>query len=251
MKKSILFCVMLLIFSCKEKSKTPIADVNSSQTQVLVVKYELQEMSLESHAQLGSDVVANFAPGKIKGLIGKTFIGNLEKGVFGGVYYFTDQVSLEAYLASELWEGIVAHPNLINFKTTTFSVASISDTSNGIAEKRKMATEEGDDIAKHLLVVNYELQEMSLIEHAQLGSDVVANFAPGKIKGLVGKTFIGNIEKGVFGGIYYFTDQDSLEAYLNSELWKGIVAHPNLVSFKTEIYMIAPISTISNGIPML
>ncbi len=154
-------------------------------------------------------------------------------------------------MASELWEGIVAHPNLINFKTTTFSVASISDTSNGIAEKRKMATEEGDDIAKHLLVVNYELQEMSLIEHAQLGSDVVANFAPGKIKGLVGKTFIGNIEKGVFGGIYYFTDQDSLEAYLNSELWKGIVAHPNLVSFKTEIYMIAPISTISNGIPML
>ena len=251
MKNSILCCLLLLAFSCKEKSKTATTDVKSPETQVLVVNYELQDMSLEEHAQLGNDVVGNFAPGKITGLIGKTFIGDLEKGVFGGLYYFTDQVNLDAYLDSELWKGIVAHPNLVNFKTTTYSVASISDTSNGVADKRKMATEEGDNTAKQLLVVNYELQEMSLEAHAQLGSDVVGNFGPGKITGLIGKTFIGNLEKGVFGGVYYFTDQVSVAAYLNSELWKGIVAHPNLVNFKTTIYMIAPMSTISNGVPML
>ena len=249
MKNIILVCLSLIIFSCKEKSETPITVINSLQTQVLVVNYELQEMSLEAHAQLGSDVVGNFAPGQIKGLIGKTFIGNPEVGVFGGVYYFTDQASVEAYLNSELWQGIVAHPNLVNFKTDTYSVASISDMSNGIADKRKMANEEAPNSAKQLLVVNYELQEMSLEAHAQLGSDVVGNFAPGKIKGLIGKTFIGNPEMGVFGGVYYFTDQASVEAYLNSELWKGIVTHPNLVNFKTDKYMIAPISIISNGVP--
>jgi len=38
---------------------------------------------------------------------------------------------------------------------------------------------------------------------------------------------------------------------LNSEFWQGIESHPNLVNFTKEIYGIAPISTISNGIPML
>ena len=251
MRNIILCCLLLIVFGCKEKRENPITDISSSPIQMLVVTYELQEMTLEAHAQLGSDVVSNFAPGKINGLIGKTFIGNLEKGVFGGVYYFTDQVSVEAYLDSELWKGIVAHPNLVNFTTETYSVASISETSNGVADKRKMANEEAANAANQLLVVNYELQEMSLEAHAQLGSDVVSNFAPGKINGLIGKTFIGNLEKGVFGGVYYFTNQVSVEAYLDSELWKGIVAHPNLVNFKTETYMIAPISIISNGVPTL
>jgi hypothetical protein len=251
MRNIILCCLLLIVFGCKEKRENPITDTSSTQIQVLVVTYELQEMTLEAHAQLGSDVVSNFAPGKINGLIGKTFIGNLEKGVFGGVYYFSDQVSVKAYLDSELWKGIVAHPNLVNFTTETYSVASISETSNGVADKRKMANEEAANAANQLLVVNYELQEMSLEAHAQLGSDVVSNFAPGKINGLIGKTFIGNLEKGVFGGVYYFTDQVSVEAYLDSELWSGIVAHPNLVNFKTETYMIAPISIISNGVPTL
>ena len=92
---------------------------------------------------------------------------------------------------------------------------------------------------------------MGLEAHAQLGSDVVGNFAPGKINGLIGKSFIGNLERGVFGGVYYFTDQQSVDAYLVSDLWKGIVAHPNLINFKTENYSIAPISSISNGLPSL
>ena len=102
-----------------------------------------------------------------------------------------------------------------------------------------------------VLVVNYELSEMTLEDHAKLGSDVVENFAPGKIDGLIGKTFIGNVDKGVFGGVYYFTSSASLGTYLESELWKGIVAHPNLVNFKTDAYGVAPLSVISNGVPIL
>jgi len=251
MRTTILSALLLILFGCTEKTESPTADTNDAQPQVLVVNYELEDMSLEAHAQLGSDVVANFAPGQIGGLVGKTFIGNLDNGVFGGVYYFTDQASVEAYLDSELWKGIVAHPNLVNFTAEAYAVASISSVSNGIADSRKMATDTSDGAASQLLVVNYELEDMSLEAHAQLGSDVVANFAPGQIGGLVGKTFIGNLDNGVFGGVYYFTDQASVEAYLDSELWKGIVAHPNLVNFTAEPYMIAPISKTSNGIPAL
>tara|TARA_B100000497_G_C7656950_1_gene395482 strand:+ start:1303 stop:1581 length:279 start_codon:yes stop_codon:yes gene_type:complete len=89
-------------------------------------------MTLEAHAELGAQVVSKFSPGKVNGLIGKTFIGNVDDGIFGGVYYFKNQVDLNSYLNSELWKGITTHPNLVNFKTDTYGVASISLISNGV-----------------------------------------------------------------------------------------------------------------------
>ena len=102
-----------------------------------------------------------------------------------------------------------------------------------------------------LLVVNYELQDMTLEEHSELGSGVVSNFSSWKINGLIGKTFIDNIDDGIFGGIYYFKNQVDLNSYLSSELWKGIDTHPNLANFKTDTYGVASISLISNGVPAL
>ena len=102
-----------------------------------------------------------------------------------------------------------------------------------------------------LLIVNYELKDMTLKEHAALGLEVVSNFSPGKIDGLIGKTFIGNVDNGIFGGVYFFKNQEDLNNYLNSELWKGIVAHPNLVNFKKDTYQVASISLASNGVPAL
>ena len=102
-----------------------------------------------------------------------------------------------------------------------------------------------------LLIVNYELKDMTLKEHAALGLEVVSNFSPGKIDGLIGKTFIGNVDNGIFGGVYYFKSQEELNNYLNSELWKGIVTHPNLVNFKKDTYQVASISLASNGVPAL
>jgi len=251
MKKIVLLLIAVLITSCKSEVKAPKANMTTSKMRVLTVKYELSDMSLEAHAQLGIAVVDNFAPGKIKGLISKTFIGSLEKGIFGGVYYFKDKTSVDGYLESELWKGIVSHPNLVNFKTERYSVAAISEVSNGFADKRKALNSVEKNTANQLLIVNYELSEMSLEEHAQLSLDVVGNFAPGKIRGLIGKTFIRNLEKKVFGGVYYFIDKASTEAYLASDLWSRILSHPNLVNFKNERYTIAPISSISSGLPSL
>jgi hypothetical protein len=77
------------------------------------------------------------------------------------------------------------------------------------------------------------------------------NFTSEKIEGFIGKSFIGNTDTGVFGGVYHFKSKEAVDTYLNSEFWEGIENHPNLVNFTKEIYGIAPISTISNGIPML
>ena len=138
--KNIIFVLSILtLFGCGEtiKKTKEKSQESAKESSILVVNYELNEMTLEDHAKLGSDVVGNFAPGKIDGLIGKTFIGNVDKGVFGGVYYFTSSSSLDAYLDSELWKGIVAHPNLVNFKTDTYGIAPVSYTHLTLPTKRE------------------------------------------------------------------------------------------------------------------
>jgi len=113
-------------------SSVPVEAVDKKNPAVLVVNFNLQDMSIEEYEALGTAVVPEFAPGKIDGLIGKTFIGNVEEGVFGGVYYFTTNETMSSYLESDLWKGIEANENLVNFTKDTFSVASISELSNGI-----------------------------------------------------------------------------------------------------------------------
>lgn len=141
MKNILFLTVLFLTISCNNKTKkvdeAPVKNVEEAvvikeNTALLIVNYELKDMSLEAHSELGSEVVSNFSPGKIDGLIGKTFIGNVDNGVFGGVYYFKNQNDLNNYLNSDLWKGIVTHPNLVNFKTDTYEVASISLASNGV-----------------------------------------------------------------------------------------------------------------------
>ena len=128
-----------------------------------------------------------------------------------------------------------------NHKTKKAEDSAVKKVEKSAVEKENTA----------LLIVNYELKDMTLKEHAALGLEVVSNFSPGKIDGLIGKTFIGNVDNGIFGGVYFFKNQEDLNNYLNSELWKGIVAHPNLVNFKKDTYQVASISLASNGVPAL
>jgi hypothetical protein len=218
---------------------------------VLIVNYNLKEMSIEEHAELGANVAPNFTPEKIEGLIGKSFIGNTDTGVYGGVYQFSSKEAAEKYITSAFWLGIEAHPNLVNFTKEMYAVPPFSNKSNGMWANRKTSTNPADAMGMHLLVVKYNLKEMTLEEHQQLGVDVSPNFTAEKIEGFIGKSFIGNTDTGVFGGVYHFKSKEAVDTYLKSEFWEGIENHPNLVNFTKEIYGIAPISAISNGIPML
>ena len=141
----------------------------------------------------------------------------------------------------------------ILFLIVLFLTISCNNKTKKVEEAPVKKVEEPTVVKENtaLLIVNYELKDMTLEAHSELGSEVVSNFSPGKIDGLIGKTFIGNVDNGVFGGVYYFKNQDDLNNYLNSDLWKGIVTHPNLVNFKTDIYEVASISLASNGVPTL
>jgi hypothetical protein len=266
MKKVIILLITASLFvACTNKKKSDgkanASMIEASQNEslkkeqatpyVLIVNYNLKEMSIEEHAELGANVAPNFTPEKIEGLIGKSFIGNTDTGVYGGVYQFSSKEAAEKYITSAFWLGIEAHPNLVNFTKEMYAVPPFSNKSNGMWANRKTSTNPADAMGMHLLVVKYNLKEMTLEEHQQLGVDVSPNFTAEKIEGFIGKSFIGNTDTGVFGGVYHFKSKEAVDTYLNSEFWEGIENHPNLVNFTKEIYGIAPISAISNGIPML
>ena len=251
MKKLLIIASVLFIFSCKNSNNEVKTTIYSDET-VLIVNYELENMTLEEHAKLGSEVAPNFTSEKIPGLLGKSFIGDVDRGVFGGVYYFSNQESVDVYLESELWKGVVAHPNLVNFKTDVFKTFNGTELANGLHSMRKTSSDNSDTEGLHVLVVNYtnvvnpsdEDMSKQVMEYAPVFSN--ENFP-----GMIGKTMINSIDGNVYGGVYYFTSRSAIDDYFGSDLWTGFEGDSNTNVYKKDIYGVATISTISNGVPVL
>lgn len=251
MKKFLIFSCFVILFGCKNSNTNDQNSIYADET-VLIVNYQLENMTLEQHAELGSAVAPSFTSENVPGLLGKSFIGNLEAEIFGGVYYFSNHEDVEIYLDSELWKGVVAHPNLVNFKTDVFKTFDGTDLANGNHSMRKTSSNVDDASGLHILVVNYTNEVNPTNEEM---SSQVKEYAPvfsnENFPGMIGKTMINSSDGNVYGGVYYFTSRSAIDDYLVSELWTGFEGDSNTNVYKKDIYMVAPISTISNGVPVL
>jgi len=251
MKKLLIIASVLFIISCKNSEPKQSESIYNDET-VLVVNYQLENMTLDQHAELGLAVAPNFTSENVPGLIGKSFIGDVERGVFGGVYYFSSLESVNTYLESELWKGVVAHPNLVNFKTDIFRTFKGTELANGSHSMRKKSSESSDAENLQILVVNYtnevnpsdEDMSKQVMEYAPVFSN--ENFP-----GMIGKTMINSLDGDIYGGVYYFTNRSAIDDYFSSDLWVGFDGDKNTNVYKKDIYSVAPISSISNGLPVL
>ncbi len=250
MKKILLFTCLFSIFGCKNTNDNN-TTIYANET-VLVVNYQLENMTLEEHAELGTAVAPSFTPENVSGLLGKSFIGNLESEIFGGVYYFSDKNDVDVYLESELWKGVVAHPNLVNFKTDVFRTFDGTEMANGNHSMRKTSSNPDDASDMHILVVNYTNEVNPSDEEM---SSQVKEYAPvfsnENFPGMIGKTMINSVDGNIYGGVYYFTSRSAIDDYLASDLWIGFEGDVNTNVYKKDIYAVAPISSISNGVPIL
>ena len=250
MKKILLFTCLFSIFGCKNTNDNN-TTIYANET-VLVVNYQLENMTLEEHAELGTSVAPSFTPENVPGLLGKSFIGNLESEIFGGIYYFSDKNDVDVYLESELWKGVVAHPNLVNFKTDVFRTFDGTEMANGNHSMRKTSSNPDDASDMHILVVNYTNEVNPSDEEM---SSQVKEYAPvfsnENFPGMIGKTMINSVDGNIYGGVYYFTSRSAIDDYLASDLWIGFEGDVNTNVYKKDIYAVAPISSISNGVPIL
>ena len=249
MKKILLFTCLISIFGCKTNVNNTSIYANET---VLIVNYQLENMTLEEHAELGKAVAPSFTSENVPGLLGKSFIGNLESEIFGGIYYFSDKNDVDVYLGSELWKGVVAHPNLVNFKTDVFRTFDGTEMANGNHSMRKTSSNPDDASDMHILVVNYTNEVNPSDEEM---SSQVKEYAPvfnnENFPGMIGKTMINSVDGNIYGGVYYFTSRSAIDDYLASDLWMGFEGDVNTNVYKKDIYAVAPISSISNGVPIL
>ena len=251
MKKTLILACIILIYSCKNSITNDKISIYADET-VLIVNYQIENMSMEEHSELGSAVAPSFTSENVPGLLGKSFIGDLDRGVFGGLYYFSDSKSVDVYLESDLWKGVVAHPNLVNFKTDIFKTFNGTELANGNHSMRKTSSDASDADGLHILVVNYSNEVNPSKEEM---SSQVKQYAPvfnnDNFPGMIGKTMINSTDGNIYGGVYYFTSRTAIDDYFGSDLWTGFEGDNNTNVYKKDIYSVASISAISNGVPVL
>ncbi len=102
--------------------------------QILIASFKLSGIGHDEMAQ----VAEQFAPvfkDQIPGLYEKVFLSDPESGTYGGVYKFQDQASLDAYMASDVWQGLGADGRFVDFTVNTFGVfEGATRTAHGFPE---------------------------------------------------------------------------------------------------------------------
>lgn len=92
---------------------------------------------------------------------------------------------------------------------------------------------------------NYTFSDSDLRAAAQA---LAGNFA--EIPGCFEKTWLLDAGAKVCGGVYKFRDQAAVDAYLASELWKGVESTPQFQNFRVRVFeaMEGP-TEITHGLP--
>ena len=101
----------------------------------------------------------------------------------------------------------------------------------------------------HAQLITYQLGDIS---HADYLKQMVEPDAPvlAKVKGLISKVWLADIDKNTFGGFYLWDSKSAMEDFMNSDLVKAVVSRPfvkNVSSVDYEVKQTA--SSITRGLP--
>ena len=87
---------------------------------ILIVNFTLAGVTEQQYAGLCDQIAPAFAA--VPGLISKMWLADPASGTYGGVYVWQDREALERFKASDLFKGVVSHPNLTNVTAREFGV---------------------------------------------------------------------------------------------------------------------------------
>jgi heme-degrading monooxygenase HmoA len=77
----------------------------------------------------------------------------------------------------------------------------------------------------HVLIVNFGLDGISEEQYGGLAESVAPAFAD--LPGLVSKAWLANEETNIYGGVYIWQDRQAMEAYKQSDIYKGMANNPH------------------------
>ena len=97
----------------------------------------------------------------------------------------------------------------------------------------------------HAQLITYQLNNISQAEYLK---QMVEPDAPilAKVKGLISKVWLTDVEKNTFGGFYLWEDKTAMEDFMHSDLVKAVVSRPyvkNVSSVDFEVNQKASLIT--------
>ena len=78
----------------------------------------------------------------------------------------------------------------------------------------------------HVQIVNFRLEAMTDREYREVCDSLAPAFAA--LPGLVSKTWLADEASNTYGGVYTWRDRQAMEAFADTDLFKGFVADPAL-----------------------
>jgi quinol monooxygenase YgiN len=84
----------------------------------------------------------------------------------------------------------------------------------------------------HIQIVNFRLSGIDEQAFRALCDELAPAFA--SVPGLLTKVWLADPERGVYGGVYTWRDEDALNQYLTSDLFNAVLNHPNLVDISSQ-----------------
>lgn len=100
----------------------------------------------------------------------------------------------------------------------------------------------------HVQVVNFNLKGKTDAEFRAMANEVAPAFAG--VPGLLGKIWIADAGKNTYGGVYIWEDAAAMQAYLASDLGKGVVGNPSFANLTSRDFEVLSGPTASSGGPV-
>ncbi len=188
---------------------------------------------------------------KVPGLKSKFFTIK-EDGQYGsGIYIFLSKAYLDAYMDSDLFKGFGSFPHITELEVKTYRVLAGSEETIGMEEWQSgNAKPNRKDIeAAVIFYPKFTIDYTTGLEgtpsnHKEFEGALIEpmNFAKmwhnTNVPGLRSKYFTINPENSIGTGVYLFINQESLDAYLKSDLLANFKSFPHIKDLEFDVYSI-------------
>jgi heme-degrading monooxygenase HmoA len=77
----------------------------------------------------------------------------------------------------------------------------------------------------HVQIVTFHLKGISEEDYRRQCEAIASAFA--NLPGLISKTWLADPETNTYGGVYVWRDRQAMEAYAETDLYKGMLANPH------------------------
>jgi hypothetical protein len=100
----------------------------------------------------------------------------------------------------------------------------------------------------HIQIVNFNLKDMTDAGFRSMANEAAPAFA--SVPGLLGKIWLADAGKNTYGGVYIWQDAAAMQAYLASDLGKGVMGTPNFANLTSSDFEILSAPTDGSGGPV-